>query len=200
MATRDRFVGRIAGVGSTSGVRIVIGRWDSSPFGAFTDVMVADRDGTRVLIAPSAEVAEYVQDTYSFDHVDVGPTAVVDEGARWHVTGPTIDVTLTVGARLPLGRLLHAVPAPVATAPAFSLVTNPVSIVTQHGVRTRGTAGNGRRETYGATDLHRVVAFSGTWRGRALGPLAPVTPDPRFGFGSTPRRPSVTTLVTTVRR
>jgi hypothetical protein len=31
-----------------------------------------------------------------------------------------------------------------------------------------------------------------------LGSLAPVSPDPGFGFASTPERPSVTTLVTTV--
>jgi hypothetical protein len=67
------------------------------------------------------------------------------------------------------------------------------------GVRTRGSAGHGRTEAYGATDLHRVERMHGTWRGRPLGELRPVTPDPGFGFGSTPSVPSVTTLVTTVR-
>ncbi len=66
------------------------------------------------------------------------------------------------------------------------------------GVRTRGSAGSGRREFYGATDLHLVTAVRGTWRGASLGDLAPVAPEPRFGFGSTPQRPSVTDLVTTV--
>ncbi len=42
---RERFTGRIAGVGSTSGVRIVVGRWDDSPWGA----SVADTaDGWQV--------------------------------------------------------------------------------------------------------------------------------------------------------
>ena len=66
------------------------------------------------------------------------------------------------------------------------------------GVRTRGSAGQGRTETYGATDHHRIDAAQGTWRGRDLGALAPVLPEPGFGFGSTPSAPSVTTLVTTV--
>ena len=66
------------------------------------------------------------------------------------------------------------------------------------GVRTRGTAGGGRREYYGATDVHRVVALAGTWQGVDLGALAPVAPEPGFGFGSTPRTPSVTTVVTTI--
>jgi hypothetical protein len=38
-ADRDRFHGRIAGVGSTSGIRVVIGPWAASPLGAFTDAM-----------------------------------------------------------------------------------------------------------------------------------------------------------------
>ena len=56
----DRFTGAIAGVGSTSGVRVVVGRWDESPMGAFADVMLAEPDGTRVLLAPDDRVAEFV--------------------------------------------------------------------------------------------------------------------------------------------
>jgi hypothetical protein len=70
--------------------------------------------------------------------------------------------------------------------------------VVLRGVRTRGSAGNGRREWYGATDAHEITAASGTFDGVDLGRLAPVTPPPRFGFSSTPPRPSVTTVVTTV--
>lgn len=70
--------------------------------------------------------------------------------------------------------------------------------VVLRGVRTRGTAWNSRREYYGATDLRRVTHLSGSWQGRDLGGLAPVGPEPGFGFGSTPQRPSVTSIVTTV--
>jgi hypothetical protein len=66
------------------------------------------------------------------------------------------------------------------------------------GVRTRGTALAGRREYYGATDLHAVTALEGVFDGESLGTLAPVDPPCRFGFSSTPARPSVTTVVTTV--
>ena len=68
------------------------------------------------------------------------------------------------------------------------------------GVRTRGSAGRDRREWYGATSAHAVTALRGTWRGADLGTLAPVDPPCRFGFSSTPRRPSVTDVVTTVER
>jgi hypothetical protein len=75
---------------------------------------------------------------------------------------------------------------------------DPVSRRVLRGVRTRGTALAGRREFYGATDLHAVTALEGSFDGRLLGELAPVDPPCRFGFSSTPRRPSVTTVVTTV--
>jgi hypothetical protein len=65
-------------------------------------------------------------------------------------------------------------------------------------VRTRGTAGGDRREWYGATDTHRVTELRGSFDGLDLGRLAAVDPPCRFGFSSTPRRPSVTTVVTTV--
>jgi hypothetical protein len=67
------------------------------------------------------------------------------------------------------------------------------------GVRTRGSAGAGRTEFYGAYGLHRIDCLFGTWRGTDLGTLAPVQPPVRFGFGSTPRQPVVTNLVTTIR-
>ncbi|MBV9832737.1 MAG: hypothetical protein JOZ82_14180 [Marmoricola sp.] len=192
---RDRFVGAIAGAGSTSGVRVVVGRWDRSPLGSFADVMVAEPSGRRVLLAPSPEVAEYVGATYSFDEVVVGPVGV---SAGWHVSAPGLSLSLEAGARSPLGWLLRAQPRALATSIWWSHVTDPVARLVLPGVRTRGSAGGGRRETYGATDLHRVTALRGEWRGTDLGELAPVTPEPGFGFGSTPRRPGVTTVVTTV--
>ena len=192
---RLRFEGAIAGVGSTSGTRVVVGRWDRSPFGPFADVMVAEPDGTRVLLAPNDEVAELVSETYRFDRVEIGPVEVTD---AWQVSAPGLDVRLTLGGRAPLGRLLRVVPSRLAGAPAWTWLTDPVARVALRGVRTRGTAGNGRREFYGATDLHRIIGLSGTWRGVDLGTLARVSPEPGFGFGSTPETPSVTSIVTTV--
>jgi hypothetical protein len=66
------------------------------------------------------------------------------------------------------------------------------------GVRTRGTAGGRRREWYGATGVRAVTALTGSFDGADLGGLAPVEPPCRFGFSSTPRRPTVTSLRTTI--
>ncbi len=195
---RQRFTGQIAGVGSTSGVRIVVGRWAESPLGSFTDVMLAEPDGTRVLLAPSQDVADLVAATYRFDRVEIGSVNACTEGAAWRVRAPGLELSFAVGRRPWLGRLLRLVPRRIATAPGWATVTDPFARILLRGVRTRGTAGNGRREFYGATDLHRVENLAGSWGGVDLGGLAPVAPEPGFGFGSTPEQPSVTSLVTTI--
>lgn len=199
---RERFQGAIAGVGTTSGVRVVVGRWSGSPLGAFADVMLAEPDGTRWLLAPSQEVADFVSSTYHFDRVVTGEIAVRGGEAPgedwWDVAAPGLELTFSVGRRPGLGLLLRLVPRRLATAPGWARVTDAFARVLLRGVRTRGSAGGGRRESYGATDLHRVTSLTGTWQGEDVGDLAPVSPDPRFGFGSTPRRPSVTAVVTTV--
>ena len=100
---------------------------------------------------------------------------------------PGLDLTFRVGRRPALGWLLRLVPSRLATAPWWARLTDPVARVVLRGVRTRGTAGNERREYYGATDLHRITELAGSWQGNDLGGLAPVSPEPGFGFGSTPR-------------
>jgi hypothetical protein len=196
---RLRFTGAIAGVGSTSGVRFVVGRWVESPLGSFSDVMVEDASGHRTLLAPSDEVADFVQQTYAFDEVCTTPVSVGVTRGGWdvHVEGH-LAAYLQVGARRPLGWLLRAVPRRIASAPAWATVVDPVARVVMRGVRTRGTALEGRREWYGATDLRSVTSLAGAWRGAPLGRLAPVDPPCRFGFSSTPTRPAVTSVVTTV--
>ena len=197
--THHRFHGAIAGAGSTSGVRVVVGRWERSPLGRFADVMVEDEQGHRTLLAPTDEVADFVSGTYVFDEVVITPVEVVDVTDGWLVrAAPHLDLELATGDRAAVGWLLHAVPARLGTSPIWSALLDPFARVLLRGVRTRGVAREGRREWYGATDLHRVDRLTGSWRGRDLGTLAPVDPPCRFGFSSTPRTPSVTRVVTTV--
>lgn len=191
---RSRFRGHIAGVGSTSGVRLVVGRWETSPLGSFADVMVETATGHRVLLAPNDDVADFVRATYTFDEVRIEPI----DADGWVLTSASLSLDVEVGSRTGLGRLLQLVPRRLAESPTWCAITDPVARVVLRGVRTRGTAGGERREWYGATDHHQVVAMTGSFDGLDLGALAPVTPAPRFGFSSTPARPSVTTVVTTV--
>jgi hypothetical protein len=195
---RQRFHGRIAGVGSGSGVRLVVGHWHDTPMGSFSDVMVETASGHRVLLAPRPEVARLIGSTYTFDEVRIEAVNAQVVGDRWTVTSPSLTLSLRTAGRTPLGRLLRLVPRPLATSPAWCTVTDVVAGRLLRGVRTRGVARAGRREYYGATDAHAVVAATGTFDGADLGRLAPVDPPCRFGFSSTPRRPSVTTVVTTL--
>jgi hypothetical protein len=197
---RERFTGRIAGIGSTSGVRIVVGRWYASPWGCFADVMLEDASGHRVLLAPDERVREFVSSTYSFDEHVIEPVEVSDTADGWQVTTPSLSLRLVVGGRTPPGLLLGLVPARVAASPIWCSLIDPVARVVMRGVRTRGTAGNDRREWYGATSVVSVTAIEGEWRGVDLGRLAPVDPPCEFGFSSTPKRPSVTSVVTTIER
>jgi hypothetical protein len=197
---RQRFTGRIAGVGSTSGIRVVVGRWDDGPWGRFADVMLEDASSHRVLLAPSEQVRAFVSATYSFDEEVIEPVEVTDTVDGWRVTTPSLSLRLVVGGRTPLGAALGLVPSRLATAPAWCGLLDPVARVVMPGVRTRGTAGGDRREWYGATSVAAVTAIRGEWRGTDLGALAPVDPPCRFGFSSTPRRPSVTHVVTTIER
>jgi hypothetical protein len=195
---RQRFTGAIAGTGSTSGVRVVVGRWHDTPLGAFSDAMVETPAGHRVRLAPHPAVADLVAATYTFDEVRLEDVAVSAAPYLWQVRSPSLRLDLRVGRRTALGVLLRGVPTAVATSPWWCALTDPVARVALRGVRTRGSAGNGRREWYGATDTHAVTAAAGTFDGVDLGTVAPVDPPCRFGFSSTPRRPSVTAVVTTV--
>ncbi|CAB4692089.1 MAG: hypothetical protein F2667_02490 [Actinobacteria bacterium] len=198
MTTRQRFEGAIAGVGTTSGVRVVVGRWSDTPLGPFGDAMVQRADGHRVLIAPHQEAAGFIAATYTFDEVRIEPVAVASTPDGWSLRSASLTLDLVVGRRSPLGRLLGLLPRAVSTAPWFCAVTDPVARVVMRGVRTRGTAGRGRREWYGATDHHVVESVTGSFDGLDLGSLHDVLPAPTFGFSSTPPRPSVTAVVTTV--
>ena len=195
---RQRFSGVIAGTGSTSGVRVVVGHWHDTPLGAFSDAMVETADGHRVLLAPSPEVAEFVEATYVFDEVRVEPVSVSVADGSWEVRTPSLRLALRVGRRTSLGRLLRAVPRRLAESPAWCALTDPAARVLLRGVRTRGTANGGRREWYGATDTRAITSIAGSFDGAPLGTLAPVDPPCGFGFSSTPRRPSVTEVVSTV--
>ncbi len=197
--TKDTFAGEICGVGSTLGVRVVIGRWPLSPFGSVADAMVEDSTGWRVLIAPDQGLAEYVGSIYSFDEVVIGQVECERSADRLSFRGGPLHLDVTTGRRDALGWALHAVPRRVATSDAWVTFTDVVARLLLRGVRTRGSTPGGS-EFYAATDRHRVTAISGQWYGSDLGRLRDVDPPVRFGFSSTPPQPSIVAVTTTVRR
>ena len=202
-STRHRFHGHIAGAGTSGGTRLVLGCWTRTPHGPFSDVMVAHPDGRRELLAPDEWVADFVASTYEFDNVRIAPVHVHRTGtaknSTWHVTAGPLTWNFTVGPRDPLGYVLRAVPAPIGRTLMFTRASDVVARRVMPGVRTLGTAGNDRLEWYSARDLHGLSESTATWDGATLGTLTDMTPPPDFGFSSTPRKPSLTALTSTVR-
>ncbi|MGA8987819.1 hypothetical protein [Aeromicrobium sp.] len=194
----DTFTGHIAGLGTASGVRIVVGVWNQSRFGSFADVMVEDAVGHRTLLAPRQEVADFVASTYTFDEVRIEPVSV-EPGAEWSVHTRSLQLRFTPGGRLWVGPLLGMVPAPLRRSATWAKVCNPIAGRLMPGVQTYGTAGGGRTEWYAARDVHRLAAARATWEGEELGALAPVMPPVRFGFASAPAEPTLTELTSYVR-
>lgn len=194
----DSFTGHIAGFGTSSGVRIVVGMWSESRFGPFADVMVEDDTGHRTLLAPRREVADFVASTYSFDEVRIEPVSV-EIGDEWSVHTRSLQLRFTPGGRLWVGPLLGLVPSPMRRSATWAKACNPVAGRLMPGVQTYGSAGAGRTEWYAARDVHRLVEARATWEGEELGEIAPVTPAVRFGFASAPARPTLTALTSYVR-
>jgi hypothetical protein len=192
------FRGEICGIGTASGHRIVVGRWPCSPFGPVADVMCEGPDGWRTLRAPSAELAGFIAATYTFDEVRVEPVHVRRSANALEVEAGRLRVAVSLGGRDPLGWVLRAVPRRLAARPAWAALVDLPARLLLAGVRTRGQVGDDRREWYGVLDAHRVRQASARLDGMDLGGLADVWPPVRFGFASTPSRPRIVAVTTTI--
>jgi hypothetical protein len=199
---REQFTGWIAGFGTNSGHRVVIGHWRTSPYGVVTDVMVEDPAGHRTLYEPTPQPVNFLSGAYGFHDVQVARCSARRSGPRWRVQAGPLQVSLTIGRRNLLGWLLWAMPAALARTPWWVELMDLPARRLLPGVRTRGRTRDGRRQWYGAQDLHPIIAANATLGGRDLGGLRAVQPPVGFGFGSVPGRPSLvhlTTMLETVR-
>lgn len=198
MGRRWIFDGHIAGIGTASGLRAVVGLWQHSPFGAFADVMVQQPSGHRLLLAPTDDIADFISATYRFDEVRILPVAAaLADGAVVVDAGP-LSIRAQVGSRTVLGTALRAVPRQLAVHPRWLQAISPVAGILSKGSRTSGSAGSGRREYYGVSDLHGIASAVITWEGADAGALAAIRPAVTFGFSSVPPRPSLARVRTTV--
>jgi hypothetical protein len=94
--------------------------------------------------------------------------------------------------------MLRAVPRRLAVHPGWLHAISPVAGILSSGSRTSGSAGSGRREYYGVSDLHNLSSAVVSWDGVDAGALAPVRPAVTFGFSSVPPRPGIARVRTTV--
>lgn len=188
------FTGHIAGLGTSRGLRVVVGLWDESPFGPVADAMVEDASGHRTLIAPTPALGDFIAATYTFDNIVIEPIQRVG----WAISSPSLRVSFVPGRRAPVGWPLRAIPRRVRDAQRWARVIDPIARRVMPGVRTFGTAGSSRTEWYAARDAWQITDAEIVWSGANQGPLAPVDPPVHFGFGSAPRRPTLTALTSFV--
>ncbi len=198
MGRRWIFDGHIAGIGTASGLRAVVGLWQHSPFGTFADVMVQKPSGHRLLLAPTEDIADFIAATYRFDEVRILPvSAPLADGALTVDAGP-LSIRAEVGGRTLLGTALQAIPGRLAVHTRWLRAVSPLAALASPGARTFGTAGSGRLEYYGVSDLHNLMSAVVTWDGTDAGALSPIVPPVTFGFSSVPPQPSLARVRTTV--
>ena len=198
MGMRWIFDGHIAGIGTASGLRAVVGLWQESPFGPFADAMVQLSTGRRILLAPTAEVADFIAAVYNFDEIRVVDIGASRAAHRLSIDAGPLRIRAAVGVRTGLGSIARLVPRTVAVHPQWLQAISPLAARLSPGTRTAGTAKGGRREYYGLTDLHRIDSASVHWDGVDAGALAAVRPAVGFGFSSVPAEPSLARVRTTV--
>ncbi|MEN3346179.1 MAG: hypothetical protein V7635_2755 [Arthrobacter sp.] len=198
MDQRWIFNGRIAGIGTGSGLRAVVGLWQQSPFGPCTDAMVQLPSGHRILLAPTAEVGAFISAVYNFDESRVVHLASSHEADQLTVDAGPLQIRARLGARTGLGAAARLIPRRVAVHPRWLRAVSPLAARILPGVRTAGTAKGGRQEYYGVTDLRRIDSASVSWDGHDVGPLCAIRPAVGFGFSSVPPEPSLARVQTTI--
>lgn len=172
--------GSITSVGFDSGHRFVIGDWRRSPIGPFTDVMWAQPDGHRVLLAESAPAA-YIVSVYPFDEVRLQAVRAERDGRSYTVRSDGLKLDMNIGlAMLRLPPRPRWITATVEHWCARKLLD----------VRTHGTSPSGVVEWYRTRSARRVVAATASLEGVDLGSFALLDRPLAFGFTDPPRQPS----------
>lgn len=200
-----RFDGHILGASFASGDTIVAGRWRSSPFGPFADVMWRRPDGVRTLLAPTEDVRTFVTRHYAFDTASRVPVRVErDRTGVVRVDAGPID--LRVHAEPPdlAGRLIRLRPRWLRERPAWIAIEDVAlrPLVTPlfgaGGVHVRGRTRTGAREWYAIHDV-RAASATGTIDGTDLGETATLEPA-GFGFSEFPSRSSIVRVTSLIER
>lgn len=177
----DIFKGRITSSGFESGDRIVVGAWNESPFGKFTDIMWAEKDGTRKLIAPTKEVADYVDAMYSFDEIIIQEIEVTEVNRSLSVVCDSmkLDFEWNRGWPIPFKRSLF-----------FIATVELLFAKIFFGTQTHGVTKNQRKEWYAIDRVSKLTKASATIDGTNAGELRPLSEPCKFGFSEAPKKPS----------
>jgi hypothetical protein len=198
MNQRWIFDGHIAGIGTASGLRAVVGLWAQSPFGPFADAMVQLPSGHRILLAPTEEAGDFISAVYNFDETRIVPLAASQAAGQLSVDAGPLRIRAGLGTRTRLGAAARLIPRALAVHPRWLRAVSPLAAWILPGVSTAGSAKGGRLEYYGVTDLHRIESATVSWNGTDAGALSAIRPAVGFGFSSVPPEPSLARVRTTI--
>ena len=177
----DIFAGRITSSGFETGDRIVVGAWEASPFGEFTDIMWAKPDGTRGLIAPSQEIADYVTAMYSFDQVLLEDIVTTGKDRNQKVKSETMELDFIWNRGLPI---------PFKRSLLFISTVELLFAKLFFGTRTYGITKNNRKEWYAIDRVSKIKNATATISGKDAGKFAHMDEPCKFGFSEAPKKPS----------
>ena len=188
---REVFRGRIFSSSFERGDRVVIGAWDDSPLGGFTNIMWADPNGNRTLLSPSEKHADYVSSLYSFEEIRIVPFDVKIDGKSISVKADDFTVSMSWGFRFPL-----PLPRPLWF---ISSVENFFAKML-FGTRTHGIANNGSEEWYSIRSISWLKDASAMVSGNNLGAMSSRTESSCFGFSEPPIRPAAVSLTSIIEK
>ncbi len=177
----DMFIGRITSTSFATGDRIVIGDWEESPLGSFTNVMWARKDGKRILISPSKKCAEYVSKIYSFEEVRICPIEVIREDKKLQVKGPNLVLNMEWGRSLMI---------PIKRPRWFISTIECIVGNLIFGSKTYGKTRDGRKEWYMIKGISKVSKAYGEYNGETFGSMEKNLNPSLFGFSEPPKIPS----------
>lgn len=187
----ERFDGHIMGAAFASGHRIVVGRWFSSPFGGFSDVMWRDPDGRRTLMASDDAASSFITRHYSFEEVRVTPVEIFRSRDHIRVRAERIALDLTLAAPGPASTILRLQPRGLRTNRGWIRVQDTVGrpvlgplLFGGGSTHLVGRTRAGTREWYAIHDFRRGQG-RGALEDRDLGPVGPCPPA-GFGFSEFP--------------
>ena len=177
----DVFQGRITSCGFESGDRIVVGDWITSPFGKFTDIMWATKEGKRILIAPNNQISDYVQSLYTFDEVVVEEISVTNFEGGMKLTSESLNLEYrwSRGWTIPFSRSLF-----------FIATVESLFAKLFFGTRTHGVTKNGREEWYAIDRISSITNASAIINSQDAGGKRPMKEPCKFGFSEAPKKPS----------
>ena len=174
------FKGRVISSGFATGDMVVIGDWKASPHGPFTNLMWAKPDGTRVLIAPSRELGDFVSSLYSFEEVIVSRMEIERSDKSIDVSCDLGRVSMEWGMTIPL---------PFSRPRWFIANVEALFARLFFGTKTHGTTRNGLKEWYHVRGLSRMKSVMLDLDGRSSNQMTGMAPSACFGFSSPPRMP-----------